>query len=129
MLEPDRDQIEIFVDALFRYATPGAFLSLRSFFEDRSEIFRINAIKLNGNFQLLCDCAADIARAAANAVEPAVFAPPIATFRNGRSAAEGDIAEGLVLSVECDAHPQRGRDKQSSTSDGTGDSGWLGERT
>jgi AAA domain len=111
MLEPDRDQLEIFVDALFRYATPGAFLSLRSFFEDRSETFRIHPIKLNGNFAFICDCATNGARIAANATEKTVFAPPIATFRNGRSAAEADIAEGLVLSVECDAYPQRGRAK------------------
>src|SRR5262245_65548567 len=101
MLEPDHDQIEIFVDALFRYATPGTFLSLRSFYEDRSETFRINAIKLNGNFAFLCDCATNAAHDAANAKDKIVFAPPIATFRNGRSAAEDDIAEGVVLSIEC----------------------------
>lgn len=111
MLEPDRDQIEIFIEALFRYATPGAFLSLRSFYEDRSETFRINAIKLNGNFAFLCDCAADGARDAANASDKTVFAPPIATFKNGRGAKEEDIAEGLVLSVECDSHPERGRER------------------
>jgi AAA domain len=114
VLEPDRDQIEIFVEALFRHATPGAFLSLRSFYEDRSETFRINAIKLNGNFAFLCDCATDGARQAANAADKVVFAPPIATSRNGRGAAEADIAEGLVLSVECDAQPQRGREKLES---------------
>jgi AAA domain len=113
MLEPDRDQIEIFIDALFRYATSGAFLSLRSFFEDRGETrpFGINAIKLNGNFAFLCDCATNAARNAANATDKIVFAPPIATFRNGRSATESDIAEGLVLSVECDSEPERARTK------------------
>src|SRR5262245_55159117 len=110
MLEPDRDQIEVFVEALFRYATPGGFLSLRSFYEDRSETFRINPIKLNGNFAFLCDCAANGARDAANATDKTVFAPPIATFKSGRGAREEDIAEGLVLSVECDSHPQRGRE-------------------
>jgi len=113
MLEPDRDQIEIFLDALFRYATPGAFLSLRSFFEDRGETrpFHINAIKLNGNFAFLCDVVTDAAHRAANAADKIVFAPPIATFHNGRGATEADIAEGLVLSVECDMSPQRGRNK------------------
>src|SRR5262245_22555880 len=113
MLEPDRDQIEIFLDALFRYATPGAFLSLRSFFEDRGETrpFYINAIKLNGNFAFLCDCATDAAQRAANAADKIVFAPPIATFKNGRSATEADIAEALTLSVECDNDPERARAK------------------
>jgi len=32
-LEPDRDQIEIFVDALFRHAGAEGFVSLRAFFE------------------------------------------------------------------------------------------------
>src|SRR5262245_23917513 len=109
MLVSDRDQIEIFLDGLFRYAVPGAFLSLRSFFEDRGETrpFHINAVKLNGNFAFLCDVATDAAQRAANAAEKVVFAPPIATFRNGRGATEADIAEGLALSVECDSHPER----------------------
>jgi hypothetical protein len=113
VLEPDRDQIEIFLDALFRYATPGRFLSLRSFFEDRGETypFYINAIKLNSNFQFLCDVATDAAQRAASATEKVVFAPPIATFKNRQGAAETDIAEGLVLSVECDSRPQASRKK------------------
>jgi len=113
MLEPDRDQIEIFFDALFRHATPGAFLSLRSFFEDRGvgKPFFIIPAKLNGDFKLLCTLTANAARHAANAADKIVFAPPICAFHNGRGATEADIAEGLVLSVECDSHPQRGRDK------------------
>jgi hypothetical protein len=113
VLEPDRDQIEIFIDALFRYATPGAFLSLRSFYEDRGEAspFYINPVKLNGNFAFLCDCATDAAQRAANAREKVVFAPPIATFKNGRGATEDDVAEGLVLSVECDSRPEASREK------------------
>src|SRR5262245_27605040 len=113
VLEPDRDQIEIFLDALFRYATPGGFLSLRSFFEDRGvgKPFFIIPAKLNGDFKLLCTLTADAARHAANAADKIVFAPPIATFKNGRSATEADIVEALTLSVECDSHPQRGRDR------------------
>jgi hypothetical protein len=116
MLEPDRDQIEIFVDALFRYATSGAYLSLRSFFEDRGEEapFAISPLKLNGNFKFLCDAAAAEARQAANAREKIVFAPPVATFRTSHSATEDNIAEGVALSVECDAHPQHGREKLES---------------
>lgn len=113
MLEPDRDQVEIFLDALFRYATPGAFLSLRSFFEDRGKgsPFTIVPVKLNGDFAVLCNIVTDAARHAANATDRIVFAPPIATFRDGRKATEADIAEGLVLSVECDADPQTSRER------------------
>jgi hypothetical protein len=33
-LEPDRDQLEIFVDAILRYRGTEGFLSLRSFYDD-----------------------------------------------------------------------------------------------
>jgi hypothetical protein len=94
----------------FATPRPAAFSRCDPSTRDRSETFRINAIKLNGNFAFLCDCAANGARDAANAADKTVFAPPIATFKNGRGATEADIAEGLVLSVECDSHPQRGRE-------------------
>jgi hypothetical protein len=114
-LEPDRGQIEIFVEALFRHAASGAFLSLRSFHETRSDgVFAIDPLKLNGNFQYLCDVITNAARMAANAEKKIVFAPPIATFKTSHSAAEDNIAEGLVLSVECDANPQQGRERLES---------------
>jgi hypothetical protein len=98
---------------LFRYATPGGFLSLRSFYEDRGmgKPFFIIPAKLNGDFKLLCTLATDAAQRAANAADKIVFAPPIATFRDARKATEKDIAEGLVLSVECDKHPDNARER------------------
>ena len=111
MLEPDRDQIEIFADAMFRYASEGNFLSLRAFHEDRSEAFFIVPVKLNGDFGVICNIATECAGRAANAAGKIVFAPPIASFRDGRSAREINIAEGLALSVELDAAPQRARTK------------------
>src|SRR5262249_30997537 len=96
MLEPDRDQIEIFFDALFRHATPCAFLSLRSFFEDRGvgKPFFIIPAKLNGDFKLLCTLTANAARHAANAADKIVFAPPICAFHNGRGATEAISPRG-----------------------------------
>ena len=38
-----------------------------------------------------------------------MFAPPICTFATKGSAAEANLAEGLVLSVECDAKPEEAR--------------------
>jgi hypothetical protein len=112
-LEPNRDQIEIFVDALFRHASPGAFLSLRAFYEDRGKArpFNIIPVKLNGDFTVICNIVADATRHAANATDKIVFAPPIATFHDARKATEKDIAEGLALSVECDARPRQSREK------------------
>ena len=109
VLEPDRAQLEVFIDALFRYAAAGNFVSLRSFYEDRgnSKPFLIDPIKLNGVAFTLEEAAFNGARRAANASEKIVFAPPTCTFRNPTKATEADIAEGLVLSVECDQRPQQ----------------------
>jgi hypothetical protein len=110
-LEPDRDQLEIFVNAVFRYAASGA-VSLRSFFENCNKPFQIVPMEINGNGLIgLIDIAERMAGQAANAAEPVVFCPPLATFNNGRRATKSDVAEGLVLSVECDSAPQGAREK------------------
>ena len=70
-LEPDRNQIEVFVAALFRHAGDNGFVSLRSFFETVDKPFRINHAKLSGGFQFLCDVAEDVARRAAQNPSPA----------------------------------------------------------
>jgi hypothetical protein len=106
MLEPDRNQLEIFVDALFRRARMEGFVSLRAFYEDDSaKPFRITPISRAGNFKFLIDAVEDEARRAANDPRRVVFCPPIATFTNRERAREQDIAEGLALSVECDQNP------------------------
>jgi hypothetical protein len=33
-MQPDREQIEMFVDGLFRHASPKGFVSLRAFYEE-----------------------------------------------------------------------------------------------
>src|SRR5260370_6775119 len=102
-LEPNRDQLEIFVDALFRHAGTEGFVSLRAFYEDDSaKPFRITPISRAGNFKFLIDAVEDEARRAANDPRRVVFCPPIAVFSNDKKAREQDIAEGLALSVECD---------------------------
>jgi hypothetical protein len=64
--EPDRDQTEIFVEALFRYATPQGFVSLRAFTEDDDKKpFRITPTSLTGGLKFLIDAAMDDARRAA----------------------------------------------------------------
>ena len=45
-LEPDRNQLEIFVEALFRYAGNEGYASIRSFFDD-SKVFRISTSHAN----------------------------------------------------------------------------------
>jgi hypothetical protein len=84
-LEPDRDQLEIFADAVLRHRGSEGFLSLRSFYEsdDSKPAFRKSAVLLKGNFRFLIDCAVDDARRAAQAPQPVVFAPPLACSTMG----------------------------------------------
>jgi hypothetical protein len=110
MLEPDRVQLETFVETLFRHADKRGFVSLRAFFEDGGKkSFRITPTSLMGGLGFLTDAALDDARRAAQNPKPVVFAPPIATFTNKDRATEKDLFEGLALSVECDARPQQAR--------------------
>jgi AAA domain len=107
-LEPNREQIELFVDALFRHATKG-FVAVRSFVEGDDKPFRLTSAALTGGLDYLVEVAEDDARRAAQFPKPVVFCPPLATFASKNRAREQDIVEGLALSVECDAHPQQAR--------------------
>src|SRR5262249_24776164 len=111
VLEPDRNQIEIYVDAIFRHASTG-FISLRAFFEGQDKKFRISSVPvIPGNFKFLFDAVEEDARRAAQFPKAVVFCPPLATFSNKDNARVIDIAEGLTLSVECDENPEAARAK------------------
>ncbi len=109
MLEPDRDQLEIFVDALFRHAGDTGFVAVRSFYEGADKPFRLSTANLSGGLRFLIDVAEDDARRAAQNPKPVVFCPPLAVFGNKDHAREQDLLEGLALSVECDQHPGEAR--------------------
>jgi hypothetical protein len=110
-LEPDRNQIEIFVNAIFRHAKTG-FVSPRAFYEGDDKVFRISPVRmLVGNLTFLCEAAEDDARRAAQDPKPVVFCPPLATFRAKNGAGEEDLVEGFTLSVECDENPEAARAK------------------
>jgi RecA-family ATPase len=109
MLEPDRNQIEVFADAIFRRAGARGFVTVRSFLEDEDRVFRISAAARSGGFKFLVDVCEDDARRAAQNTKPVVFCPPLAVFGNKDHAREEDLVEGLALSVELDEHPQRAR--------------------
>jgi hypothetical protein len=105
-LEPDRNQIETFGEALFRHASPTSFASVRSFLDGaKNEVFSIKAISLNQGLGKLFDLIEDEARRAANAAKKVVLCPPIATFTNAKKARKEDVADGLSLSVELDKNP------------------------
>src|SRR6516165_6248878 len=100
-LEPDRNQIEIFAESLFRHTGKDGYISLRMFLEgDDREAKGIVGVPLVAGFSALCERATSMAGKAA-AGPPAVFAPPIAVFNCRGRAREKDLVCGPVLSVEC----------------------------
>jgi hypothetical protein len=108
-LEPDRNQLEIFVEALFRHCNGGGVVSLRTFFEDADASdppARITTTSLKGGLNFLVDAAEDDARRAAQHPRAAVFCPPTCTFTSTAHAREIDLFEGPVLLVELDQNPR-----------------------
>jgi hypothetical protein len=81
--EPDATAIGQFVEALFRYADEGTFVSLRAFDQHGRGTSPpyIRAVVINPHdlAPLITEAIAG-ARFAANRSEPVVFAPPVATF-------------------------------------------------
>ena len=112
-LAVDHEQISRFVDALFRYADKGTVISLRAFRDAADGTWAATewpAVWVNGvGLDHVADAAAAFAERCAAAPIPVVFAPPIATFKTEGSAAEKDVANGLVLTVECDKNAPKAR--------------------
>ncbi|EFH10530.1 AAA family ATPase [Teichococcus cervicalis] len=108
-------EIARFVDALFRYATPGGCVSLRAFREGANGVFDVSAHRIGvDKLGELAGAAVSLATRAANAPFPVVFCPPVATFTNSEKADEASLLNGLALSVECDAMPLQARVKLES---------------
>ena len=95
MLEPDRNQIETFVGALFRHAGKDGFVSLRAFYHD-NKVFNISPVTLAYGLKAVQESARVCALRAAQASDPVVFCPPVATFTNKDRAA----AKKAVVAVE-----------------------------
>ena len=105
----DANHIGRFVDLLFRHASPDTYVSLRGFYDNRDgPPWVIEGVLKNED---LPQAAARIAQRCADADEPVVFCPPVATFKTARRATEANLAEGLDLSVELDNEPDAGRAK------------------
>ena len=103
-VEADREQISQFVDSVFRYTEEGSWVSLRIFdqFDHTMPPLHIEGVRLTGDGAALVDAAIRVATRGANMTEPAVFAPPIATFENATHARSVDIFNGLTISVDID---------------------------
>ena len=93
---PDRDVLIQFVDAMFRNARRDGFVSFRVFADNgKSERpVLIQAVRLDDHefVQLMLIPA----QQAANWYEPAVFAPPVCTFKTHRNAKTDNIREGVA---------------------------------
>lgn len=103
-LRADRDELRRFVACLFPYADSDTFAALRGFDQFRRDVPPpvMGSVRINGDLNALVDQAWRAAQRCANAAAPIVFAPPICTFTVAKSARGGDLADGLVLSVELD---------------------------
>ena len=103
MLQASRPEIARFIADLFRYADEGTFISARAFpHEAGKPATFVEGVKINGSAERVTDAIARLATRAANAAEPSVFAPPVATFRDSYKATTADLANGVALSVELD---------------------------
>jgi hypothetical protein len=109
-LAPDRDQLVRFVATMFKNARRDGWVSFRVF-DDRGDKrpVIIQATRLDDyEFELLMLIPAE---QAANWPRPAVFCPPVCTFKDYRNAKTDNIREGVALSVECDDAPVAARGK------------------
>jgi hypothetical protein len=113
-LKVDRGQIEAFTDAMFRYASQGQTIAIRSFLEgDTKRLFSAKPVKVNGaGLVPVIETAVREAQLAADFDKAVVFCPPTAGFLNEVEpwrAREQDLNEAFALSVECDQQPERAR--------------------
>lgn len=105
VLAVDEQQIYTFIDAIFLHADPDANVSLRSFADVGNATPIITSVPIN-NWEELKATASKMAYEAANDVVPRVFCILPATFSSATKANEAHLANGLVLSVECDQWPK-----------------------
>ena len=102
----DRGAIARFVALLFPYADPDSYVSLRVLPHRRGvPPLQTKAVQVGEDLTALIDTAGRTADWTARQAhrEPAVFAPPVATFSIPDSAGEQDVANGVALSVELDS--------------------------
>ena len=106
---PDRDALIQFVDVMFRNARRDGWVSFRVFADNgKSERpVHVQSVRLDDHefVELMLIPAKD----AANWYQPAVFAPPVATFKDYRNAKTNNLREGVGISAECDQGPSSAR--------------------
>lgn len=103
-LQPSPAELTQFVEALFPYADPDSYISLRVFDQKDSSkpAYLIEGVRVGEGVSHIVSRAVRASMRAANSASPGVFAPPVATFKGDRSAADENIANGVAISVELD---------------------------
>lgn len=97
----DREQLEQFFNALFCHSYDG-FVSLRGFDSDNKPAGHWQAVSVSDS-KAVIDHAEKLASQLAQWPVPAVFCPPVATFKTQQGAKESDLCEGVALSVDIDS--------------------------
>ena len=105
MLAPDREALARFCALLFKHAQPDGVVSLRAYPDNGKSDKSIFIDPINIGHPDFIEIVYERARQTATWHEPAVFCPPIATFRTNKDATADNLLEGVTLSVECDAKP------------------------
>lgn len=104
-LTPDCKAIASFCAAMFKHAQPNGFVSLRAFRDDGKSDKAIFIEPISVGHHDFVNVAIIRAGQAAAWHHPAVFCPPVMTFKSAENAKTENILEGVVISVECDRHP------------------------
>jgi RecA-family ATPase len=102
MVEPDIQQLNAFIDVMWRHAPPKGYASSRAFMEKSRRASRITAVPLKDGLDTLKQVAAADARKAAREQTPIVFCPPLVAFKDGMGAKEANVEFGVALTVDCD---------------------------
>jgi hypothetical protein len=110
----DPDDLQLFVDLLFRKADHGTYVALRAFRDDADGTWRSDlwpVVQIGDNLDAVIDAACRFAADCAKAPEAVCFAPPIATFSRPDKADTASLSNGLVISAELDQRPREAQER------------------
>ncbi len=110
-LRPDVEMMLEYLNAIFCEASSEGYLALRVFRDDKKDAPPIALRSVRFDDPTLSNQLQELGLLAANGEHPGVFCPPACAFKNGNGARTEDVAEGVVLVIELDENPTRGRRK------------------
>jgi hypothetical protein len=103
-LLPDMEELARFSGAMFKRANPERVVALRAF-DETKDVRPLFAEPISLGHPQFREVVYERTHQAANRDKPAVFCPPVVTFRNGKNAKADNVLEGVALSVDCDKAP------------------------